>query len=106
MCTVGWGDQTSRVVAGLLRTHRSIWAAAAASGDEVGGKGESGDVGRFVVDEVKERLGSRRSSRSGVLVDGGEGRVEVWGDADVSNAHQREVGGDGQAVASCGLDGR
>ena len=100
----GGRDRASGVLVALLRGDRLCWAAAAASRDEVGGKRDSGGVGRFVVDELEEHLGSCRSRRGGVLVDGGEGRVEVRGDGDVSQAHQGQVGGDVKAVAVCGLD--
>jgi hypothetical protein len=91
-------------LAALVQRDRLWWASAAASDDEVGGQGESGARGRFAVDEVEERLGGCGSGGGGVLVDGGEGRVEVGGDGDVSNADQGEVGGDGEVVAVCGVE--
>ena len=102
--TDGGPIRASGAQVALLRRDRTCRTAATASSDEVGGKGDSDGIGRFVVDELEEQLGSCRSRRGGVLVDGGEGRVEVRGDGDVSEAHQRNVGGDVEAAAVRGLD--
>ena len=53
---------------------------------------------------MQERLGGCGSRFGGVLVDGGEGWIEVRGDGDVSDAHEGEVGGDREPQARCRVD--
>ena len=96
--------EVARPVEVVVSLDRLYWAAAAASGDELGGERDPCGVEGFVGDEAAQHLGGCRSCCGGVLVDGGEGRVEVSGDSDVSEAGEGQVGGDCEGAAICGSD--